>query len=214
MVQLFLLDLTPLQSGRWRDLLPLLPPERQQKVLTFRFDPDRARAAGAGWLLQYALEQAGIPSHLQVFSKTELGKPFLAHFPKVHFSLSHSGHWSVCAVGDHPLGVDVELPRCTPAIARRFFRPEEVECLWELPEPMITDQLNRLWTAKEAFVKALGGGLTIALNSFTVHLHAQGAELEQQISPLPYRLHEYRPDLSRICLCTTADRPELIRVTP
>ena len=60
-----------------------------------------------------------------------------------------------------------------------------------------------------AFVKALGGGLTIPLNSFSVFLQEQGAVLEQTLSPLPYRLHEYRAEESRVCLCTTEDRPDI-----
>lgn len=214
MAKLYGLDLHPYESGRWRELLPALTQERQQRALTCRFSNDRARTAGAGWLLQYALAQEGIPATEQVLATTALNKPYLIHRPDVHFSLSHSGSWVVCAVSADPVGVDVEFPRCTLDIGQRFFQPEELEGLDQLPYLQCRDQLNRLWTAKEAFVKALGGGLTIPLNSFTVRLGTQGAELEQTLSPLPYRLHEYQPGLCRICLCTTDDRPNLQWVTP
>lgn len=214
MAALYLMDLHPFEQGRWRELLPALSAERQQKALTYRFEQDKTRATCAGWLLQYALKQAGIPAASQILSKGKQGKPYLEHFPQTHFSLSHSGHWAVCAVSSDPVGVDVELPRCTMDIGLRFFRPDELDGLDRLPFVEQRDQLNRLWTAKEAFVKALGGGLTIPLSSFLVRLCAQSAELEQSLSPLPYRLHEYKPDASRICLCTTEDRPELILVTP
>ena len=214
MANLYLMDLQPFEKGRWRELLPALSSERQQKAISYRFEPDKARAAGAGWLLQYALTQAGIPVEAQILSKGKQGKPYLEHFPQTHFSLSHSGRWVVCAVSSDPVGVDVELPRCTMDIGLRFFRPDELEGLDRLPFVQQRDQLNRLWTAKEAFVKALGGGLTIPLNSFLVRLREQGSELEQSLSPLPYRLHEYKPDTSRICLCTTEDRPELLLVEP
>lgn len=212
MAQLYGLDLRPFWNGRWQELLPVLPPERQAAVQRRRSDADRARAAGAGWLLQYALTQAGIAPEDQILNKTELGKPFLPAHPEVHFNLSHSGHWAVCAVSCDPVGVDVEQPRCTMEIARRFFRPQELEGLDALPD--LQDRLNRLWTAKEAFIKALGGGLTVPLNSFTVLLHANGAKLNQNLSSLPYRLHEYRLDDSRISLCTTENGPELTLITP
>ena len=214
MAKLYLMDLQPYDSGSWRELLPELSLERQQKAITCRFDHDKARAAGAGWLLQYALLQEQIPRERQILAKTDLGKPYLPEYPHVHISLSHSGRWVVCAVSQEPVGVDVELPRCTLDIGRRFFQPEELAGLEQLPYAQCRKQLNRLWTAKEAFVKALGGGLTIPLNSFTVRLGEQGAELDQNLSPLPYRLHEYQPDVSQICLCTTEDRPELIHVKP
>ena len=209
MAQLYGLDLHPFLNGRWQEFLSALPFDRQESVQRRRSDADRARAAGAGWLLQYALTQAGITPENQILEKTELGKPYLPAHPEVHFNLSHSGHWAVCAISRDPVGVDVELPRCTAKIAHRFFQPEELDGL-----ELVPDQLNRLWAAKEAFVKALGGGLTIPLNSFSVFLQEQGAVLEQTLSPLPYRLHEYQIEQSRVCLCTTEDRPELILVSP
>jgi len=119
----------------------------------------------------------------------------------VHFSLSHGGSWAVCAVGETPLGVDVELPRCSIAVARRWFHPEEVAAAED------PDSLCRLWTAKEAFVKALGTGFSTPLNSFVVRLDP--IRLEQTHSPLAYALHEYRLPPCRLCLCTTAPRPPL-----
>ena len=185
MAHLYVLDLHPLENGRWRDLLAELPDHRQQKALSCRFPADQARSAGAGWLLQYALLQAGIPVTQQHFSKTELGKPYLEEHPDIHFSLSHSGNWAVCAVSCDPVGVDVELPRCTLDIGKRFFRPEELEGLDALPHLLCRDQLNRLWTAKESFVKALGGGLTIALNSFSIRLVYYPLGYTGKISNMP-----------------------------
>lgn len=214
MAQLYGLDLRPFFDSRWQSFLPSLPPERQAAVQRRRSDADRARTAGAGWLLQYALAQAGIAPEEQVFQKTELGKPFLPFHPGLQFNLSHSGSWAVCAVSRDPVGVDVEQPRCTMEIARRFFQEKELEGLDTLSEPQQRDQLNRLWTAKEAFIKALGGGLTIPLNSFSVILMENSAFLEQFCSPLPFELHEYSVKNARICLCTTEKKPELTLITP
>ena len=209
--KLYLLDLRTYQNGMWRSLMNELPEDRQARVLACRFDPDRARIAGGGWLLRHALEQNGIPAAQQRFSKNPWGKPELQNGP--HFSLSHGGLLAVCATSDHPIGVDAELPRCTMAIARRYFRPEELEGLDLQPSFAQMNSLNRIWTAKEAFTKALGQGTAMPLNSFTVRLSADGAVLEQDLSTLPYRLHEYQEGPCRICLCTTDDKPELEYVT-
>lgn len=208
MATLSLLDLRPLLHGGWQDLLPLLPPERQERIRSCPRDADQARLTGAGWLLRLVLERAGVPPEQQRFSAAPLGKPQLAGHPELQFSLSHSGRWAVCALAGTPVGVDVEGPRCTPAIARRFFHPDELPDFDSMSEPEYLDRLNRLWTAKEAFTKALGGGLTIPLDRFLVHLPPDGARLEQTLSPLPYRLHEYRLADCRLCLCTVDDRPE------
>ena len=214
MAMLYALDLRPWQSnGAWRELLPGLPQARQRQALSCRFDADSARAAGAGWLLQYALVQAGVPAHAQRFTENPWGKPALADREAPQFSLSHGGTWAVCAVGESPLGVDVELPRCTMAVARRYFHAQELKGLEALPPQEQRDRLCRLWTGKESFVKALGRGLTLPLDSFQIELHKDSAALHQTYTDLPYRLHEYALDLCRAALCTTESRPPLQRIT-
>ncbi len=212
MAELYALDLRPWFRGVWRELLPALPQERQTRALACRLDADGARVAGAGWLLQYALEQAGIPAGQQRFTKNPWGKPLLEGRETPQFSLSHAGNWAVCAVSDCPVGVDAELPRCTLEIARRRFHPQEAQWLAQLPTLCQPEALNRMWTAKEAFVKALGRGLTVPLDSFRVTLTPEEAVLEQALSPMPYRLHEYVLEDCRVCLCTTDIRPPLIPV--
>lgn len=205
MTRLYALDVTNLD---WQKILPNLPVFRQEKAQKLRKSEDKARSVGAGWLLQYALEQAGVQEPF--FAETALGKPYLENYPHIHFSLSHSGFWAVCAVGDAPLGVDVEQPRCTMEIAKRFFRPDE------LPETEDRDFLLRLWTAKEAFVKALGRGLTVPLDSFRVILSQNEAVLDQNLSEFSFLLQEFSLGESRICLCSTenAIQLEMIKSTP
>ena len=205
MAELYALDLRPWFRGVWRELLSGLPQERQTRALACRLDADGARIAGAGWLLQYALEQAGIPAGQQRFTENPWGKPLLRDRADLHFSLSHSGTWAVCAVGASPLGVDVEPPRCTMAMARRCFHPSEIEALKRLEPEAQPEALGRLWTAKEAYLKALGRGLTQPLNSFAVTLTPEAALLDRS----PYRLHEYRLGDYFLCLCTTEARPEM-----
>lgn len=208
MVQLYALDLQPLLAGGWEELMPQLSRWRQKKVMSLCHAGDRARSAGAGWLLDYALTKAQIPREQRAIRLQTGGKPELVS-GNIHFSLSHAGRWAVCALADTPVGVDVELPRCTLATARRFFAPAEVAQVEALPEAARSDALLRLWTAKESFTKALGQGLSLGLNTFEVHLENAGAFLVQQATPLPYRLEEYALLPSRICLCTTEARPEL-----
>lgn len=207
MTRLYTLDVRKLD---WQAIFSQLPPARQEKVQKLHKEADKTRSAGAGWLLQYALEQAGISKETQIFEISPLGKPFLKDQPHIHFSLSHSGPWAVCAIGNAPLGVDVEQPRCTMEIARRFFRKDE------LPETEDKDFLLRLWTAKEAFVKAIGLGLTAPLDSFKVVLWEKKAVLEQNLSPLPYQLQEFQLNGCRVCLCATEAAPslEIVKSTP
>ncbi len=64
-----------------------------------------------------------VPRPLDI-AANENGKPYLTAAPDVHFSLSHSAAWAVCAVSDHPVGVDIQQCRSfKPNIADRFFHP-------------------------------------------------------------------------------------------
>jgi len=210
MICLYVMSLAdfPTQS-----VLPLLSPLRQQRIATCRRPQDAAALAGAGWLLRQALQQWGVEPHRQILTQNPWGKPQLAETALPQFSLSHGGGWAVCAVSDTPVGVDVEAPRCTMAVAKRWFHENEIRAAEALPQAQQADALLRIWTAKEAFLKALGRGLTLPLDSFVVRLDDDGALLLQSYSDEPWQLHEYTLDGARICLCTTESCPEPETVT-
>ena len=212
MAKLYVLDLSSLGSRSWRLLLAGLPESRLRRVLACRQEEDRLRIAAAGQLLRYALLREGIPQEEQVFAENAWGKPSLALRDCPQFSLSHSGPWVLCALGDAPLGVDVEGPRCTLAMARRFFHPVETALAESLPPARQAEALCRLWVAKEAFLKAEGVGFHRSPSTFLVRLDGEGASLEDPRSSVPYRLHEYRLGMYRVCLCTREERPELTPV--
>lgn len=207
MTKLYLLDLRQYEKGLWRELLPQISASRRNRALACRFEPDRMRVVCAGWLLQKALEQAGIPPEDQIFSQNEYGKPYLLNCPDIHFSLSHSGIWAACAVSDHPVGVDVELPRCRLGLAKRYFHPSELDGVEQMNRVEQADHLNRLWTAKEAFLKMLGCGVTVPLDSFLIY-PGDTVRIEQNYTDKPCNLYEYRLGLYRLCLCTQGIRPE------
>lgn len=102
-----------------------------------------------------------------------LGKPTLVQPSALSFSVSHGGGLIVVAVGRAvALGIDVEPRHENPqrglALAERFFAREEVEILRALARDKLADALARLWSRKEAYVKALGIGLRVPLSSFAL----------------------------------------------
>jgi len=105
-------------------------------------------------------------------ARGEHGKP---HFPgaagMLGFSWSHSQDTALFAVGRGPLafevGVDVERvrPRARAIeLARRFFAPDETAWLQGLGDVHVLGAFLALWTAKEAVLKAHGGGLSYGLH--------------------------------------------------
>ncbi|MBB5082705.1 4'-phosphopantetheinyl transferase family protein [Nonomuraea endophytica] len=76
------------------------------------------------------------------------------------FNLSHSGEWALIAVAPEGRRVGVDVERISPdadilELAARMYQPEEVERVRAAGAP----EFFRLWTAKEAYIKATGVGL-------------------------------------------------------
>jgi 4'-phosphopantetheinyl transferase len=117
------------------------------------------------------------------FVRGEHGKPhFPAPFDTLGFNWSHSGDRAMFAIGrggsGFEVGVDIERIRPRPRaleLARRFFAPEEATMLAALPEGELLDGFLRLWTAKEAVLKANGGGLSYGLERVSFLLEGSRA---------------------------------------
>ncbi|HEY5957984.1 MAG TPA: 4'-phosphopantetheinyl transferase superfamily protein [Polyangiaceae bacterium] len=110
------------------------------------------------------------------YTKGELGKPALHpnHCSSLMFNLSHSGERCVIAVTrEKEVGIDVEYRRALPdwkAIASRFFSEREYAALSQLPESVRARAFFTIWTRKEAYIKALGLGLSLDLSTFAVEV--------------------------------------------
>jgi 4'-phosphopantetheinyl transferase len=109
------------------------------------------------------------PAAVQV-SRDANGKPYVLGGPP--FSLSHSGEIALIAIGESaPVGVDVEQIKADRPVGRliqRFFSPYERKALESLSEEELVESFYWCWTAKEAYLKALGIGLRRSLASFDV----------------------------------------------
>ena len=108
------------------------------------------------------------------FPKTEYGKPYLAQFPQAAFNHSHSRKHYALAYSDTipQVGVDVEdLDRAVrfEALAQHAFHPEELRCWAELDYSL--EYWFRVWTTKEAVLKASGLGIRLTLKEFNTQLH-------------------------------------------
>lgn len=139
--------------------------ERRQKVLRRQRRRDRLLCLGAGVLAWQTLLQAGAEDPELDFGPA--GKPFLRHHPQLHFNLSHSGSLAVCAVGDVPVGVDVE---CVAPADRRVWQrcmsADEQAYLLASEDP--ERAFCRLWTRKESCLKLQGSGLDRPLSRLCV----------------------------------------------
>jgi 4'-phosphopantetheinyl transferase len=151
----------------------LLSGEEQARAARFQF-PHLARAftlsrGALRFLLARYLDVDPASLRLEYGPK---GKPRLPASPLLEFNLSHSGGLATFAfTSGCPIGIDVEQIRPMPdlaAIAHRFFSREEAADLDALPHDQRELAFFLCWTSKEAYIKAVGEGLSAPLDQFRV----------------------------------------------
>lgn len=144
----------------------------------FHFEKDRrAFTVSRGFLRHVLGRYVGTKPEALRFSYGPYGKPALNGEHKnssLRFNMSHSRAVGLIAVSDtNELGVDVEYIRAdfaTEDIARRFFSPHEVAAFNALSNELRVAAFFRCWTRKEAYIKAIGRGLSQPLDGFDVTL--------------------------------------------
>lgn len=144
----------------------------------FHFEKDRrAFTVSRGFLRHVIGRYVETKPEAVRFSYGPYGKPALDGEHKnssLRFNMSHSRAVGLVAVTEaRELGVDVEYIRADFAseeIARRFFSPHEVEAFNALAQEHQVAAFFRCWTRKEAYIKAIGRGLSQPLDGFDVTL--------------------------------------------
>lgn len=152
------------------------------------------------------------------------GKPALQDRTEpVQFNMSRSSSLAVYAftIGCE-VGVDVEQIIPVPElaeVAERFFTTEETAELMALSELQRVHGFFNCWTRKEAFVKALGEGLSVPLDSFRVTLGpGEPARLlymaDNVQAAQDWTLYDWVPAAEWVCALAYPDRPRTVRHSP
>ncbi len=159
-----------------RDLQQTLTPDELHRAQRFRFRKDRDRFVAARGLLRAILGRYlnAEPARL-LFSYGPNGKPYLSKTTNgtgLSFNLSRRDDLALYAITrGREVGIDLERIRDDlepEKIAKHFFSPHEIAALQETPAHRRCEMFFTYWTCKEAFIKALGTGLTFPLNQFDV----------------------------------------------
>jgi len=161
--------------------LAWLSDDEQARAERFHFDQHRQ-----AFVLGRAVLRALLGAMLEIspaeirFCYGPKGKPALADWSGLlRFNSSNSGNLAAYAFTEGcELGIDVEALRPIPEmdrIAARFFAPGETSALLSLPEPDRPQGFFNCWTRKEAYIKAVGEGLSVPLDSFQVTLQPGAA---------------------------------------
>ncbi len=144
-----------------------LTAEESTLARRFRFEKDAVHWRTCRAALRRILGRAlGIPAAEVELLTAEFGKPFLgAPHAGLHFNLSHCEDLALVALcSDGPVGVDIEPAGRAPSLlecVEVFCHPDEAAAL-PAEEAARASALLEIWTGKEALLKALGTGLSLA----------------------------------------------------
>lgn len=188
----------------------------------FRFPEHRHSYLVSHLLLRMTLSRySDLLPNTWRFINNDHGKPRLdpdAGPASLRFSLSHTKGLSVVGVTrEGVIGVDVEqADRSVHAaeLSRRFFSPEENAALKKPPSGRLREQFFLYWTLKEAYIKALGRGLSHPLDSFSFRLteerpHRIGFSAEKPQDPEKWRFALIAPrprSVAAVCVASAEHR--------
>lgn len=146
---------------------------------------DRARFMLTRAALRRLLAEASglAPQHL-AFSLGPFGKPILIGRDDLHFNVSHSSALALIGLSStRPIGVDIELMRENIdelALAEAFFCDDEHRFIEKLQGAAQLEAFYKIWTCKEAVLKAFGVGITAYLKDFLVQLSPGRLDIRPQ----------------------------------
>ncbi len=164
-----------LSERTWPAACPqVLGDEERSRYARFKYARDAGRFAARRVALRCILGGylGAKPSALRLDTKDTAGKPSLAPDTgsNLRFNASSSADLGLIAIGTEcALGVDIEAARPVKdlmGIAQRFFMQSELSALEALPMADQVAGFYRLWTSKEALLKAIGTGLPGGLDRF------------------------------------------------
>ena len=168
------------------ELLGLLTPDERDRAGRYRSPVVRHQfVVGRGLLRRILGGCLGAPPHAVPITYNPAGKPVLAGDPGLHFNLTHTTGLALVALAGRPVGVDVERVSGhidVDAVARRYFSARELDLLLSLEPRERRRCFFRLWTCKEACVKADGRGIG-ALQGVAIDLEAGRAPRTRGYGP-------------------------------
>ncbi|WP_339167716.1 4'-phosphopantetheinyl transferase superfamily protein [Paenibacillus sp. FSL R5-0341] len=205
-----------LPEAYWNHFLSQVSAERRAQASRFMRQADAYRSVLGEILTRVTLSKlTGLrPAELS-FTRNSYGKPSLSQHSDVQFNVSHSGDWiALISGGTDELGVDVEkIAPIDMQIAERFFSPGESQFLAAKPAEMQQETFYRLWTLKESYIKAVGMGLSMPLDSFAILPDEGGGWHCEQAGA--HRFHSQRLDDGHLLAACSAggelpSKPEMV----
>lgn len=194
-IKTYIMNISQLEKeAAFNEAADKISPYRRQKAALLKHQKDKKRSVCAALALDAALKGYGLEERSMEYDLGEQGKPVFRYYPGLHFSISHSGDYALCSIGEQEIGNDIEWIRAgKERVAERFFAKEELE--WMRKADSLSEReerMFRLWTMKESFLKVTGLGMSLPLNDFAVLIEEDNTlHIRQQVNDKTYFMKEY-----------------------
>lgn len=169
-MKIYSIRISEIEKSSFEKWFSEMSEERKAEVLRLKSAEKQAQKIAAHHLCRSSISKfCGISEEKIRFARTEFGKPYAVGLP-VHFSVSHSGNYAVCAVSKNEIGIDIEKIReINPNITKRFASENEIEYI-----SSHENGIFEIWTLKEAYFKCVGTGLGSDIKSVSFGIQPGG----------------------------------------
>ena len=206
MVEIFFTKILNADENVYKNLLKFLSLQRREKCLSFRMKSDRLRCLYSALFLNYVLKKRMTEKPIFVYGK--YGKPYIKH-GGVWVNISHSGKYRALSFGDEESGIDIEKKEVSDInILKSCFTDLQWKNITE--SSLVHDEFYKNWTLKESFVKFLGEGLTMDINSFEY----ENNNIFYKNMTYAYRYFDEINGYSMCCSCKSGNFGKDIKYVP
>lgn len=181
--------------------------QRREKVDKLKFINDKKLSILSEILLKNALVELNVDSDIGL-TYNKYQKPYLKN-NDIYFNISHSGEYVICAISKDEVGCDIEyIKDIDMKIANKFFYENEYKTILNSNKQLET--FYRIWTLKESFMKNLGLGFNIELNSFEIVL-SNNPVVIQKINNNKYYFKEIDIKNYKCSICLLNDNDVIVK---
>ena len=203
LIKSYLFDITQLNEDKFNSLLSKVKEYRRNKISKLMMKESKYLSLAVELLIKKACEDFGIDYQNVEIGFNEHGKPSFKN-SGYYFNTAHSGNYALCIISDVECGCDIEkIKEYKTKVADRFFTIGEKKYL-ELSNDKDT-LFYRLWTLKESYLKCIGKGLSVPLNSFELTSKDNNIIIKGKES---YQFYEFQHDGYCICFCLNINEKE------
>lgn len=190
----------------YKEMLTYVSKDKARRVSQFYYLDDAYRTLLGDLLIRSEICKMLNISNDSIRCKyNESGKPYLID-ESLCFNLTHSKDWIVAMFDKRPVGIDVEyINEFNIKKIIDFFSNEEILELNNRPESEKLEYFYDLWTLKESYVKCIGEGLFIPLDSFTIIKNYNEIRIKHNTSEKYYfKQYDIAP-FYKLSVCSTSE---------